>query len=509
VRHFLAARLRAGLWLWPLWCAPAVHAQAGDAAGGGPPPPLRIEPYIALTQTISHASPGRTVSATQLAPGISMSAQRGRVRGYLNYSLGGLAYGSSGDEDFKLRHSLDAAGTAEVIENRLYVDASATVSQRTISAFGLQTPDPVLPNANQTQVVTLNVSPRLRGRLFGDVEYNARVSHSMQRAGQGEAFDSDITNASLGFSGGTGLRAVSWSLDLLDSTYDIGTARTTRARSARAQVNYAITDSLRVSAIGGREWNNFTSIDLVPADIVGWAVDWRPSPRTRLYLTQEDRFFGTGHQVIAEYRMPRTTFSFTSARNISTPQEQLALAAIGTVFDLFFQQFAALEPDPIARRALVLNFLLANGVAPNTPVFGSFLTSGLTLANTQQLSATWRALRGSASLAFTQSSSRRLVAFASAPDDFSNTSVVKQRGFVASYNHRLTPISSLLLSASFTQSRGEISSLGTSLRALQATYSAQVNPKLSGSLSARISSFSGVSDSNTEYALIGSVAMRY
>jgi uncharacterized protein (PEP-CTERM system associated) len=497
--------------VWPLLWAPcAAVAQFNGAAGAAPAGALalRIEPNVSLRQTISHSSPGSTVMVTQLSPGIRVHAQRGRVRGHLDYSLQGLVYGNDRD-DSDLRHSLDAAGSAELIENRLYLDASASIGQRAISAFGQQVVDPVLPNANQTQVLRLNVSPRLRGLLFGEIEYTARASQSIQRAGEGKAFDSDVSSASLTLSGGSGLQVLTWSLDASANRYDFGVTRLTQARLVRAQINYAVTDSLRASVIGGAESNNFLSLDMRTSEIVGGSLDWRPSPRTRVFLQQERRFFGTGHQVAIEYRTPRTTFSFTSSRDISTPQEQQALAAIGTVFDLFFAQFATVEPDPVARRLLVLNFLLNNGIAPNTPVFGSLLTSGLTLSNTQQLTATWRALRGTASISANQSDSRRLVAFAAAPDDFSNSTVVQQRGLVASYNHRLSPLESLAVAASYNQSRGDLTSLRSSLRSVQATYSAQVSPKTSGSLAARVSSSSFSGGSRMEYALIGSVAMRY
>ncbi len=43
---------------------------------------------------------------------------------------------------------------------------------------------------------------------------------------------------------------------------------------------------------------------------------------------------------------------------------------IGIAYDIYFLQFAAAEPDPVLRDALVRQFLQAHGIDPNTPIFG-------------------------------------------------------------------------------------------------------------------------------------------
>lgn len=485
--------------------APAVSPEAGAPQAG-----LRIEPRVVLTQTISNTSgaSGRTNWISQISPGVRVLSPRGRVRGHFDYSLQGLAYGNNRSEN-DLRHLLSTAVNAELIEDRLFVDAQASISQAVVSAFGQQTPDPALPNENQTERRTFSIAPYLRGTLFGEVDYLARLSQAVVRTDSAQAFDSDVTGALLRLSGGTPLRTLSWALDGTYDIYDFSTNRKTEAQRLRAEASYAVAPSLFVSLIGGHEVNDLRTLDKRGYDNVGWAVDWRPSQRTRVFAQQERRFFGTGHSVIAEHRTARTTVRLTDRRDISAPQERQTLAAIGTVFDLFFLQFASIEPDPALRTVLVLNFLLSNNIDPRTPIFAGFLTSSVTLRRDQQLSFAWRGLRQTVTLLWQQNWERRADTIAAAADDFTNTALVHQRGLSVNVSHRLTPLQTVSLLGSYLRTRGDLVTQNTSLRALTLTWANRFSEKTTGSVGLRLSDFGSPTQPYTETAVIGTLNMRF
>lgn len=494
---------------WPLWALSSAFAQttAPDVAGPG----LRIEPTVTVTQTLSDisGSRSRTDWITQISPRVRISGQRGRVRGHFDYSLQGLTYRSNAASS-ELRHRLSAAVTAEVIEDRFFVDAQASVAQAVVSAFGLQTPDPALPNDNQAEQRSFRVAPVLRGRLAGEVDYLARLSYAATRTDSVRAFDGDIAGALLNLRGGTPLRTVGWSLDATHDTYDFSAAsRKTEAQRLRLQATYAPIPSLQVSLIGGHEVNDLRTLDKQGYDNVGWALDWRPGQRTRLFAQQEKRFFGTGYSVIAEHRTARTILRFSDRRDISTPLGGRTLATIGTVFDVYFAQFASIEPDPVLRAIAVTNFLLSRGIDPNTPVVAGFLTSSLTLTRDQQLSAAWRGVRQTVTVLWRQTWSRRADTISVAADDFTNTALVHQRGLSVSVSHRLTPLSTLNLLGAYTRSQGDLATQDNNLRSLTLTWGGQLAENLAATLGVRHSEFSSSTQPRTENAVIGSLTMRF
>lgn len=502
--------LRGGCLVLPLSCALAQQGTTDSASGGAAPQGLRIEPFVALTQTISDTSGrnGRTNFITEISPGVRVSSRRGRLQGHFDYSISGLAYGNNSSAN-DIRHQLSSAVSAELLEDRLFVDATATIAQRLISPFGLRTADPNLPNSNQAEQRTFSISPTLRGSIAGRVDYAARASYAVGSGGSTNAFDNTTLGASLQLSGGTGFRALSWSLVASHDESDFGADRQFEFQRLRGQLNFALTPDLVVSLIGGQEANDLRTGRKETYNNVGGSLDWKPSKRSRIFLEQERRYFGNSHSVIAEHRTARTIWRLTDRKDVTNPQERQTLAVIGTVFDLYFQQFASIEPDPVLRQVLVTNFLLSNGINPTTPIFGGFLTSALALTRDQQLSVGWTTPRTSLTLAWQQSWTRNAESFAQTPDDFSNTTLVHQRGVTLSGSYRLTPVSALSLSASWSRSRGDLQSLTTTLRSLQGNWATQFNPKTTGSVGLRHSDFSGAGQPYTENAVVGSVSMRF
>jgi uncharacterized protein (PEP-CTERM system associated) len=70
------------------------------------------------------------------------------------------------------------AGTLEAVEDWLFVDASATISQQYISAFGAVSPSNANIDRNRTETFYYSLSPYIRGRLLSSAEYLLRYSVS-------------------------------------------------------------------------------------------------------------------------------------------------------------------------------------------------------------------------------------------------------------------------------------------------------------------------------------------
>jgi uncharacterized protein (PEP-CTERM system associated) len=490
----------------------AAHAQSDDIAGARSLA-LSIVPTLSVSQTATDNARGGSRRGepdliTTASAGVQVRKATGRVRGALDYSLSGVVYARDADEN-NFQNALRAFATAEVVEDRAFVDARASVSRQLISVFGTQLADNRLGNDNQAEVATFSISPYVRGNLAGLVGYEARLSHAASRSDSSRNADSNTSLASLQLNGGNQRRLLSWTATAARQSYDFSGGREVESDTLRAVLSLAINPQLSVSAIGGRESNDFTSLDKESRSIAGFGLTWLPTQRTRLAAERERRFFGNSHSVQFQHRMRRSAVRFSSSKNLVSDAERFSTSSFGTVFDLFFLQFESIEPDPVRRELLVNNFLRANGISPTTPVIGGFLSSAVTVEQRQELALTLQGIRDTVTFSATQSNSRRADTVVQVDDDFTNGATVRQRGFTVNWARRLSPVSSVNFGLAQQRSRGSFSGQSTELRTLNATWSSRLGERTTVSLGARRSEFDGSSNPYDEHAITGSLSMSF
>ena len=149
--------------------AASVHAQTAVVPEGAGGRGFSVVPTFALTETVTNnallsSNDRRSDLITQVTPGIRMNSTGGRFRGFLDYSLTGIAYArNSASNEFQ--NSLNSFVNLEAVENWAFVDFRANISQQVISAYGTRTADSSLINSNRTEVRTFGISPYVKGRL--------------------------------------------------------------------------------------------------------------------------------------------------------------------------------------------------------------------------------------------------------------------------------------------------------------------------------------------------------
>jgi uncharacterized protein (PEP-CTERM system associated) len=471
-------------------------------------PSLSISEMLTNNNRLSGGSAGAD-AITQISPAIHIAGTSSRIKGFFDYSLNGLIYARSSGSN-ELQNALNGAGQIEAIENFAFVDVSANISQQLLSAFGTRSADSASINSNRTEVRSYSVSPYVRGRLSDFAAYDARLTYGGSRSGDNDAANSESWQAFLRLGGDNSARFVNWSVDASRSVvgYDVG-PRSVDDR-LRGIAYLAVDPSLRLSLIAGRESNNLLTGEAETHNTPGWGVDWTPTERTRISAVREQRFFGKSHAVLFEHRTPRSVWRYSDSRDISTGLGQPTLGQVGTIYDLFFAQFASLQPDPALRGQLVNEFLARNGVSATTPIFAQVLASTVTLQRRRDLSLALIGLRTTITFIGSQSEVRRLVDTVNVADDFSNGNTVRQRGFSAQVAHRLTPESSLSFIASLDRANGTTDSRSTKLLSFNAFWTTQLGSRTGLSLGARHAVFDGSSnDSYTESALTATVTYRF
>ena len=451
---------------------------------------VTVTPRVSVTETITNnvsltSTNPQSEQITEITPGIRINIAGAKLKTYFDLGLSQVIYaqGTSANRT-EIQNALNTFGTFEAVDNWAFVDFSGTISQQSVSAFGTQSADNTSVNANQAEVSNYRISPYVRGRLGHMADYEARYSRSTSSSDSAAASDVDTADTFVKLSGNTAFRSLGWSADASRQTVSYSAGRTTEADRANLGLSYTLTPQLNVFASGGRESNNFVALDKESSATNTVGLNWVPSETTKLLLSRSKRPFGDAHNLSFEHRSARTVWRYTDSKDVTATPNQTGLASIGSTYDLLFSQFASIEPDPIARAALVNAYLQAYRINPSATVVSNFLSSALSVQRRQDLSFALLGLRDTITFIATRTESNRLDTVSTALDDLANASQVRQAGLSINYAHRLTPDYSLgvLWSQQKTSSDSNI----------QDTRQRAVNVSVSGRLGKRASAVVGV-----------------
>jgi uncharacterized protein (PEP-CTERM system associated) len=485
--------------------APAVLAQEVTAR------PWTFESGVGLrqvfTDNVDLGPDKRSDAITEATGSVRLGANRGRLRGFLDYSLTASAHARKQDAN-ELRHFLAAAGTAELVSEFAFVDLRANYSQQAISAFGTQSRDRALDNSNSTDVGSLSVSPYLRGAFGRALNYEARASLQTTRAKDTTASDVDNASASLRLDGNAASN-LGWNAQVVHSETDFLAGRQTFNTQARVGLSYLVGRELRLGVHVGRERTDVAVLGGESLDIWGAQAQWSPSPRTSLSGDFERRFFGNAHHAQFSHRTPNTVWSVSSSRDLSTTSQE-GVGAFGSAYDLFFRHFTSAEPDAVKRDLLVRTLLRANGIDPNTVVVGGFLASAATLRLLHAASVGLVGARNTVTLQVTSSREERADRLANAFDDLTTAGVVRQLGLNLDWAYRLSATSSLTASAAYQRSESDAAGTARStLKSLTGVWTATLGPRTTASVGARHARYDSPSVPYDENSVFGSFRLSF
>ena len=491
----LRCRLRVfGIPIAGLLLMGGAHGQSSVATEGAQHT-MEIVPRVSMTETFTDnvrlsttAQQGEQI--TTISPGIRISRDGGRIKGFFDYSANEVLYAqnTSGNQH---QNALNAQASMEVVDNWMKLDLSGTISQQSISAFATPSSDNASISANKTEVSSYRISPFVSGRLGSLANYEALYSRAITQSAAVMGSSVAITDGVVKIGGRSANKNLGWSVDASHSRVEYSAARTTEDERLNLGLSYAITPQLSVSANGGRENSNFSSLNSDSYATSGIGASWSPSEMSRLSVTRSNRSFGEAHGLSFEHRTARTAWKFTDSKDVSATPSQIGYANQGPIYDILFAQFAVIEPDQAARSRLVNAFLQANNISPAANVASSFLTSAVALQRRQDLSFALLGVRDTITLIASRSESSRLDTVSAGVDDFSNSSVIHQRGLSINYLHRLTPEYSFGVLASRQITGGDMSLQDLTLNLLSINLTGKVGKKTSASVGARRAVFSG------------------
>jgi uncharacterized protein (PEP-CTERM system associated) len=476
-------------------------------------PTTLVETRLTLGQTLTtnvglrSGSEGEAIS--RITPGVYISSRSGRVQGFLDYSLSGVAYARSSNSN-ELLNQLRSSGTAELLERHAYMDAQASITQQAVNPLGVDSVDDQVGRGNRTEVRTLQLTPRFEGRLGDIAQWDARVSHRATHSVSNLTSDSSSTQWQLQAGNAQQqLSTLGWMTQLSRNVQDFSNGRRTVNDVARGVLDWRFNSEFFTGAIAGYESSNVASDDKQGRATYGLRLNWIPSERTKLFAETEKRFFGNSHNFNFSHRMVRTVVSYSDTRTLSYGLGQPLAVGRGTAYDFFDQLYASREPDATVREAKVLQVLRDNGIesTAGTNVLPAFLSSAVTLQRLQQFSFAWTGTRDTLTVSMQQSTGRRVDSRDVFGDPFTVNRDIRQRGFSVLLAHRLTPLSTLTLGLTQRRNIGDLDS--TRLLSTTVQWSTSLGPRTKLSLLGRHSSFKSSSQPYTESALVGTLGMTF
>ncbi len=499
----------------------AFPSQSQESAGAERGRAWIISPRISVTETFTdngrlNSSRGTSGSEqiTQISPGIHIQGASARLKAYFDYSLNQLYYAEQSQGN-KTQNALTAFGTLEAVDNWLFIDASGTISQTSISAFGTQSSSNTSVNGNSTETSMYRFAPYVRGHVLDFAEYQLRYDVVTSRTEGATSTNSDSETWSAQLRGATPMAAVNWQLDAIRQAVERSTGRNNETERYFGNLYWQPERQWRLRLAVGRETNNFINPDGETRTTRGYGFEWRPTDRTNLTVFKERRFFGDGHSINFSHRTPLTAWRFSDTRDVMAMSNSGSVT-IGTLYDLLLALVSPEITDPLVRAALVDRIFQQNpGLSRDARIYSDYLTSLATVSRTQSLTAAITGARNTVTFAISQSRRQRIAdqSLAVLTDSFSNASEIRQRGATISWSHKLTPLSTLSSGISASSTDGQGGSAGdvhSTQKSMNVTFSTRLGVKTNASLGLRRTVFeSDTANHYTDNTVTGALTAHF
>ncbi len=382
-----------------------------------------------------------------VTPGFSLrSSGSRRVQASLQYGLSAVER-FGGNESNDLNHNLNAVGKAELVEDFLFIDGNAHISQELISLLGSPA-DADTNSSNRATVGTYSISPYIQKRLGSFANTLVRYTAS------GAIFENDVAAQSAsnsltaGLSSGPRFNDVSWGLNYSIRKTQNENAADTTFESASAQLGYALTRKFRVFGTVGEDRNDYPSSTGTDGSSYSVGFGWSPTRRTSVEASAGERYFGRTLSLSGNHRTRLSQWTVRYSEDVTDTSKT------ATNYNDF--RGAKLNSCP-AGTVLPPNATLADAINAKCDIdlfFGSSITNGVFISKLLTGGVTWDlGVRTNLSMTFSDLI-REFQLFSQGED--------RIRSITGAINYRLSPQTSA--STSLSLIRNSIDNVATGAR---------------------------------------------
>ncbi len=466
----------------------SAQAQA-PGNGGAPRDPWRFVSSIGVDETysdninLSPAGSERSDFVTSISPSISATRYGPRLTAVLQYSPQLLLY-ANGTNGTQFRNSLNATTNATIVENLLFFDASANISQQNISPFGTQAANTVNGSTNRAETRYYSFGPTLQSRYDRDLQYSAGYRYQQSNADSG-AYATSHTNTEFAqFQSSTSFRDVGFGGSLNRSDQEYGGINEIVTESVNSNVTYVLQPTLHLQGNIGYDRNRYPTTGQADFQGVSYSggFSWQPSHHTSVNAQVGHRYFGPTANISIQQTTAKFVVSATYVRDQTTSNASGISQIQDPNYALVDQFYRATITDPVLRQQAVTTALQQAGLS--TSQFGNqgFLSNQLFVQKRADISVGLLGLHNTITFDANRTESQSLSAITAGFDIFNQASRFQTTSFSANLSHRLGP----RMSVNFTAQKihnNAIEGVGdTRQRQLVVSLNRQFQPKLSGTV---------------------------
>lgn len=462
----------------------------------------KVAPSLSLSQTytdnvaLQSDADKRSQWVTEARPAIAVFGQNSRVQ--LSARAGASFFKYSDGEPIGTRSNnsqYDANGRVKVIDELLYVDATARRASRAVSAFGVNGEDGNrFSDENSTDVSSWSISPYLTRRFGNFAVASLRYTHDEIKADDARFGNSSTDSGLFTLSSGRAWRDIGWNLryarqDLQTEKFGVGDSL---SENALLGLSYALQRTFRLTATAGYDSYDYPELEGSSTAGASWSAGfaWAPSARTAVEMAVGRHFLGNTGSLQASHRSRHTVWRLSYSDAVTNSRQQFSQAVTVDTAAFIDSLFAATISDPVARRAAVLDYLAATGLPLSTAQNVNYLSNRYFRQKQAQASFAF-SMRRHSSLVSAYVTERLALSSGEADagllgsEQFGLNDNVRQLSVNASHSYRLNALTSATASLGATQSRSLSTNVEQDQQNLRLTMSRRFSRKLSGSVELR------------------------
>ena len=437
----------------------------------------------------------RSQFITDLAPSLAIANRGPRLKLSAAFTTHLFAYSDDriGGTN-RSQRQLAANARAKLIEDLLFFDATASIDQRAVSAFGPQVAANGYAAINRTEVSTWRLSPYLAHR-FGpaataELRY-ARDSLKSGNAGLGDSIGNSVGNTvSTSVTSGPALRTFGWGMRANHHTFDSTRGGQSTEDTASAQLNWRWSEPLSFNL--NRGYDKYAYAALAgdtggPSYSLGLA--WTPSRRTQLQASAGKRYYGNSYMLNGTHRSRHSVWNLSYNDTVTTTRGEFLRPLSVDTASLLDGLFSATIADPEARRQAVDAYIRTNGLPASTIQNSNYFSNRYFLQKQFLMSAAFNTAKTTTmvSLTATRRNALSLQQAASTvpgiPDSLNDAT--RQTSAALSFNYRMSPRSGANLIVSKTRSESPATAIQSKQLLLSMGMTRQLQKKLRGAVELR------------------------
>lgn len=350
-----------------------------------------LTPFINVNETFTDninlvpAAQAQSDFVTQVTPGISASTKGPNLtfNGYYGLQQTSYANNTNGSS---LTNLLHADSTAKFINNLLFLDASASITQENISAYGAQPVNNTSGNTNQTSVRTTHISPYLNHVFDSDATAQLRFARDSVAA-NGGGLDSSVANTiSANINSGPAFRKIGWGLQYSDQSIHYDNQGNVQLENVVGTLNYLLAPRFQLIGTIGYDNNSYPALSGTSSGS-SWSAgfDWKVSERTSLSASFGHKYYGSVYSLSAATRTRVANWSLSYNQMITTTPGEFAVPSSMSTATYLNNLLSPTITDATARAQAVTDLITQSNL-PST------LTSAVnSFTNTVFLQKQWQA----------------------------------------------------------------------------------------------------------------------